>query len=38
MSFEGQSIFNPAIAQEIFTEEDYVKPENHNPIGEIVQT
>jgi len=25
MSFEGQSIFKPAIAQEIFAEEDYVK-------------
>ena len=37
MSFDGQSIFNPAIAQEIFTEEDYVKPEDSTPIGELVQ-
>ena len=37
MSYEGQSIFNPAIAQEIFTEEDYVKPEDFTPIGELVQ-
>ena len=28
MSYDGQSIFHPAIAQEIFTEEDYVKSEN----------
>ena len=26
MSFEGQSIFKPALAKEIFKEEDYVKP------------
>ena len=37
MSYEGQSIFNPAIAEEIFTEEDYVKPEDYTPIGELVQ-
>ena len=33
MGFEGQSIFNPAIAKDIFTEQDYVKPEDCSPIG-----
>jgi len=38
MSYDGQSIFNPAIAKEIFNEEDYVKPEDRTPIGEIAKT
>ena len=38
MSYDGQSIFNPAIAKEIFNEEDYIKPEDFTPIGEIAKT
>ena len=37
MSYEGQSIFNPAIAQEIFTEEDYIKPKHDTALEDSAQ-
>jgi len=36
MSFEGQSIFNPADAKKIFSEEDMVNLDNAPAIGEFV--
>ena len=37
MSYEGQSIFNPAIAKEIFTEEDYVKSKHDTVLTDFIK-
>ena len=37
MSFDGQSIFNPALASEIFSEEDIIDVSKEKSIGELAK-